>query len=190
MPETDILYLHHEDIESLEISVNNPYWKYGNIDLPLHKQLIWKSFLATSVKRVKQITLSLPFCMDVPNYLFSCDCLTFLELMDFDFKLPSEFSGFRYLRTCFLSDVYIIDDMLEQLAAKFPLLENLRVGSCTMGLNTLKISSQSLKYFNFLGNRHKIPLTLTVNCPKLVNFTIHNLMLSLELNSAFFHNRA
>ena len=101
----------------------------------------------------------------------------------FLFQTTSDFSGFRYLRTCFLSDVYIIDDMLERLVEKCPLLENLRVGSCTMGLNTLKISSQSLKYFNFSGNRHKITLTLTVNCLKLVNVTIHNSMLSLELNS-------
>lgn len=134
---------------------------------------------------MKQITLRFPVSLHVPTSLFSCDCLTFLDLTHFEFKLPSNFSGFSYLRTCFLSDVHIIDDMLEQLAAKCPLLEKLRVLSCSMGLDNLKISAPSLKYFDFSGNRYKNSLTLTVNCPKLRNMTIQNCpsMLKLELNS-------
>eukprot|EP00253_Pinus_taeda_P035224 PITA_35224 len=179
----NMMCFHHGDLESLEISVSYWYLRYGNWSP--NGELIGKSVLAASVKRVKQITLNLPISLHIPTSLFSCDCLTYLDLTRFEFKLPSCFSGFRYLRTCFLTDVHIIDDMLEQLAAKCPLLEKLRVLSCSMRLNNLKISAPSLKYFNFSGNRHEKSLTLTVNCPKLRIVTIHNCpsRLKLELNS-------
>eukprot|EP00253_Pinus_taeda_P035130 PITA_35130 len=181
----NIMCFHHGDLESLEISVNNWYWSPND-------RLTWKLVRAASVKKVKQITLkdvvysmTARVSLHVPTSMFSCHYLTFLEVMHFEFKLPSYFSGFRYLKTCILSYVHIIDDMLEQLASKCPLLEDLRIVSCPVGLNNLEISAQSLKYFYFCGNRYENALTVTMNCSKLVNVTIHNCpsMLSLELNS-------
>jgi len=184
----NIMCFHHAELESLEISFICCYWsEKRNID-----DLIWKLVRAASVRRVKQITLKkagsslhVPSSVHLPTSLFSCDSLTFLELKCFHIKLPSYFSGFRYLRTCYLSYFHITDDMLEQLAAKCPLLENLRVVLCHLGVKNLKISAPSLKYFSFSGNRYKGSLIVTLNCPKLVNVTVHNCvsMLRLELNS-------
>jgi hypothetical protein len=193
----NIFCFHHGELESLEISFIYRFsWEERNID-----DLIWKSVRAASVKRVKQITLRKAGSKQhvpafgrvrapssgrvrVPSSLFSCDCLTFLKIENFEIKVPSYFSGFRFLRTCILSFFHNIDDILEQIAAKCPLLENLRVVSCyVVRLNHVEISALNLKYLNFSGNHYISSLTL--NCPKLMNVTIHDSpsMLRLELNS-------
>lgn len=190
----NILFFHQAELESLEISL---IYRYLSEERNINR-LIWKSLRAASLKKVEKITLKndtfslhVPRSTDVrtalhiPTSLFSCDRLTFLAIKCFQLKLPSYFSGFRYLKTCFILSINIIDDMLEQLAAKCPLLERLTVGCCRVGVKFLKISAINLKYFDFVGNLHTNWLRLTVNCPKLVNVQIYDCppKLRLELNS-------
>jgi hypothetical protein len=97
-------------------------------------------------------------------------------------RLPPYFSGFRHLVTCSLSFIYTNDDILDHLVSKCPLLENLTVQHCT-GLRNVKIFAVNLKCLEFTG--FECESSVTVNCPKLVNFIVHDCprMSMLELKS-------
>jgi hypothetical protein len=135
---------------------------------------------------VKQIALSNILTgsfLDVPTYLFSCECLTLLKLKWFFFiQLPPYFSGFKHLVTCSLSFIYTNDDILDRFVSKCPLLENLTVQHCT-GLRNVKIFAVNLKCLDFTGFESEI--SVTVNCPKLVNLIVRDCprMSMLELKS-------
>lgn len=188
------MFFHHVELESLEISL---IYDYFSEERKINK-LIWKSLRAGSLKRLENITLkndtfslhiprskNVRTALHIPNSFFSCDCLKFLAIKCFQLKLPSYFSGFRCLKTYFILSINIIDDMLEKLVAKCPLLECLTVWCSRVGLNFFENFCNQYKIFDFIGNLPTNWLRLTVNCQNLVNVQIYDFppILRLELNS-------
>lgn len=170
----NILFFHSAELESLKI-----LGFYSD-------KMLWKWINSASLKRVKQISLKVK---NLPTSLFYCDCTTSLKLSCLKYTqplkftpLPPHFSGFKYLITCSLIGVSTNDDILEQLVAKCPLIESLRIEYCT-GLRDLKMCAVNLRFLGFEGNY--TAESVTVDSPKLVDVGVLNCSyrLDMKLNS-------
>ena len=175
-----ILFFHSAQLQSFKLSVSMGDMAIKNIGKCFKK---WVH--SACLKRVKQITLGNGMLLEVPNSLFSCNCLTFLKLHWFMLtNLPPYFSGFSCLVACYLAYIYTNDDIIEQLVAKCHLLENLKVQRCP-GLNSLKISALNLRNLDLNGLDFP---QLIMNFPQLVNFIVDDCpsMSRLEVSSCGF----
>ncbi|XP_043688471.1 F-box/FBD/LRR-repeat protein At1g16930-like isoform X2 [Telopea speciosissima] len=83
---------------------------------------------------------------ELPEFLFSNESLTHLDLSHCVLSLPLDFSGFGFLQTLRLRDVHITENTLEFLLSNCPLLDKLILRECSP-LQSIKIpeSNQQLR---------------------------------------------
>lgn len=69
---------------------------------------------------------------ELPACLFECKMITHFKLAYSDFRIPSDFSGFSFLRELCLSHVNITDEMLDTMLVTCPSMEILYLLECSL----------------------------------------------------------
>ncbi|KAH0645515.1 hypothetical protein KY290_034305 [Solanum tuberosum] len=101
----------------------------------------------------------------------------YLEFQDCLFHPPHGFKGFKKLISLDLLHVTFVPSIFTNIISKSPLLERLRLCSCT-NFDTLEIDVGNLKFFEFIGETKSISFK---NAPMLEKF-FHYMPSLLELN--------
>lgn len=118
--------------------------------------------LDLSKKRVRRLILVFnkekPY--EVPATIFACETLTTLRLERCILgRVPSEFQGFNYLTTLNLSDVRLINEVLDGLLVKLPVLSMRTLRYCkTLTHFSFTAPTPNLKVFCFSGGCESIKL--------------------------------
>jgi hypothetical protein len=86
----------------------------------------------------------------LPSCLFLCENLTHLELFNCLLKPPSEFKGFKNLKSLDLQHITIYQDVFEELVSSCPVLERLTLMNFD-GFSCLNIKAPNLQFFDIGG---------------------------------------
>ncbi|XP_027332203.1 F-box/FBD/LRR-repeat protein At1g13570-like isoform X2 [Abrus precatorius] len=118
----------------------------------------------------------------IPSYLFSCQSLTHLELFNCWLKPPSNFRGFRNLKSLDLQHVTLAQDVFENLISNCPQLERLTLMNFD-GFTQLNIDAPNLLFFDIGGRFEDVSFK---NTSQLAVVSI-GLYLNFEINHSRLH---
>ena len=135
-----VLLLHRGPICKFELS----YQHY----LPAIDMDKWILHLSRHPIKELILTISNLQVYAMPSCIFSCQDLTNLDLASCFLKPPSTFKGFKYLKFLSLWNVTVDQDVLENLIASCPMLEELDVADL-VGVNYFNINAPNLQTFGF-----------------------------------------
>ncbi|KAG5521292.1 hypothetical protein RHGRI_033746 [Rhododendron griersonianum] len=107
---------------------------------------------------------------ELPQSLFSCQQLTYLNLHSCVFKRPTTFKGFPWVVCLELREVIITADLFETFVSSCPLLEQLTFESSSR-FDFKGIDAPNLKVLSLMGIFKSISVK---NAPKVANFSIHS----------------
>ena len=121
----------------------------------------------------------------IPSWLFSCQSLHHLELLECWLIPPSTFQGFRNLKSLDLQHVTLSQDAFENLISSSPLLERLTLMDFD-GFNNLNIHAPNLQHFTMEGKFEDISFK---NTSQLADAFI-NLSENFESKQGRLHERS
>ena len=139
------------DIDRILLLRSGPICKFElSYERILPSNEIDKWILHLSRHPIKELILTISNLQvyAMPSCIFSCQDLTNLDLASCFLKPPSTFKGFKYLKFLSLWNVTVDQDVLENLIASCPMLEELDVADL-VGVNYFNINAPNLQTFGF-----------------------------------------